>query len=107
LSRRALPEGLVLGEAALARALEISRTPVRAALEQLLAEGLFVPHAGRGLLVSYGSQSIQPLRMSLMGAGFALTEAELERFGFSGAADRICPSVEAALASCAAFGRFH
>ena len=107
LRSQVFPEGLVLGEAAIARALDISRTPVRAALEQLLAEGLLVPYAGRGLLVSYGGQNITPQRLSLSDAGLQLSATARQNLGFSGAADRIYPSVEAALASCAAFGRFH
>lgn len=107
LETKAFPEGLVLGEAALARALEISRTPVRAALEQLHAEARLVSHAGRGLLVSYGGEEVSPVRMPLDDAGLELSASMRDALGFSGAADRVYPAVEEALASCAAFGRFH
>ncbi|MBE7733316.1 GntR family transcriptional regulator [Devosia faecipullorum] len=105
LDARALPEGLVLGEAAISRALSVSRTPVRSALEQLLAQQRVVTHAGRGMLVSYGNKAPEPLRLDLVDAGLQVPETD--DFGFSGGAERIYPDVEKVLSSCAAFGRFH
>jgi DNA-binding GntR family transcriptional regulator len=104
---RIFPQGLVLGEAAIARAMGVSRTPARAALEQLRAETMVVPHAGRGMLVAYDNATPEPLRIDLEAAGLELPVAAREALGFSGAADRLYPDVEQAIASCAAFGRFH
>lgn len=107
LDAKVFPEGLVLGEASIARVLEVSRTPVRSALEQLLAEGSVVTHAGRGVLVSYGNAAPVPLRRDLTEAGLQLPVTTREALGFSGAAERIYPEIERALSSCTAFGRFH
>ena len=107
LDARMLPEGLVLGEASISRALAVSRTPVRSALEQLLAQGLVVTHSGRGMLVTYGNPDPDPIRRDLADAGLQLPATAHDDFGFSGAAERIYPSVEKVLSSCAAFGRFH
>ena len=106
ISAQRLPEGLVLGEANLAKTLSVSRTPVRVALQRLADQGLLVPHAGRGLLVRYGSAQPQPLRMDLREAGLSLVTADEDHLDASTAADRIYPSVEKAIASCMAFGRF-
>jgi DNA-binding GntR family transcriptional regulator len=105
LDQQIFPQGLVLGEAAIARALNISRTPVRTALQQLQAEGGLVTYAGRGMLVSYDDPAPEPLRRELAEAGLRVPEDEA--LGYSGAAERIYPQVEKALASCAAFGRFY
>lgn len=105
LDDKIFPEGLVLGEAAISRVLEVSRTPVRTALQQLQAEKRVVAHAGRGMLVSYGETAPEPIRRDLAEAGLRVPPDVA--FGYSGAADRIYPEIEKALASCAAFGRFH
>lgn len=103
---RAFPEGLVLGEANIAKALDVSRTPARGALEQLAAEGLVSEFGGRGMLVVYSGHEAAPIRQDLFDAGLKLSDSEKEAFGFSGAADRIYPKVEMAASSCMAFGRF-
>lgn len=104
---RMFAEGLVLGEASISRALAVSRTPVRSALEQLLAQGRVVTYAGRGMLVTYGNPHPEPMRRDLVDAGLQLPATAHADFGFSGAAERIYPDVEKVLSSCAAFGRFH
>jgi DNA-binding GntR family transcriptional regulator len=103
---RSLPEGLVLGEANVAKALQVSRTPARVALKRLAEEGLLCAHAGRGLLVRYGADAPEPLRMELEEAGLRLAEVDHSGLDASTAADRIYPHAEKAMASCMAFGRF-
>ncbi len=105
LDSQILPEGLVLGEAAMARLLEVSRTPVRTALLQLQTEGRLMAYAGRGLLVAYGTAEPEPIRLDLKEAGLRVPSDVV--FGYSGAADRVYPEIEKTLASCAAFGSFH
>ena len=106
IEERRLPEGLVLGEANVAKAMTVSRTPARAALQRLLGDGLLVTHDGRGLLVSYGAAQPEPIRIDLHKAGLNLTESDQDRPDSSTAAERIYPNVEKANASCMAFGRF-
>ncbi|PJX21020.1 hypothetical protein CAP48_17035 [Advenella sp. S44] len=101
-----LPEGLVLGEVNLAKALTVSRTPVRVALQRLAEDGFVLAHAGRGWLVSYGDMSPRPLRMDLHDAGLTLGETDQEHLESLTAADRIYPSAEKSISSCMAFGRF-
>jgi DNA-binding GntR family transcriptional regulator len=106
LDERRLPEGLVLGEANVAKALAISRTPARIALQRLADEGRVVGHAGRGLLVCYENLAPEPVRMDLNLAGLDLADTERDGLDSSTAADRIYPHAEKAMASCMAFGRF-
>lgn len=47
-----LPPGTVLGEVEQSQRLGVSRTPLREALARLSADGLAVPHAGRGVVVA-------------------------------------------------------
>nr|WP_256734890.1 GntR family transcriptional regulator [Variovorax sp. dw_954] len=106
IEERRLPEGLVLGEANIAKELSVSRTPARAALQRLADDGLLVAHDGRGLLVRYDAPSPEALRMDLREAGLSLVTADEDHLDSSTTADRIYPSVEKAIASCMAFGRF-
>ena len=48
LDRKALPAGLVLGQANVARAFNVSRVPAGIALSRLLDEGLVQTFEGRG-----------------------------------------------------------
>ncbi len=57
-----LPAGAVVTEEPVARAFGTSRTPVRAALSELAAQGLLVRFDGRGFLVAGGAG---PLRLRL------------------------------------------
>jgi DNA-binding GntR family transcriptional regulator len=101
-----LPSGLVLGEANVAKALSVSRTPARVALQRLADEGVVVAHAGRGLLVRYGDTTPEALRMDLQTAGLCLVAEDQDQLDVSTAADRIYADAEKAIASCMAFGRF-
>lgn len=106
IEKRRLPEGLVLGEANVAKAMAVSRTPARAALQRLVEDRFVVTHDGRGLLVRYDAAHPQPVRMDLRQAGLNLVDSDQDRPDSSTAADRIYPNVEKAIASCMAFGRF-
>jgi len=106
IEKRVFPDGLVLGEASIAKALDVSRTPARIALEQLASEWLVLRFRGRGLIVSYTGRPVAPIRRDLFEAGMTLTEADRDAFGLSGASDRIYPLVEATISSCVAFGGF-
>jgi DNA-binding GntR family transcriptional regulator len=106
IEERRLPEGLVLGEANVAKALTVSRTPARAALQRLVDDSFVVAHEGRGLLVRYETARPEPVRMDLHEAGLSLIEIDQDRLDSSTVAERIYPNVEKAIASCMAFGRF-
>ncbi|QMV02778.1 FCD domain-containing protein [Devosia sp. D6-9] len=106
IEKRTFPDGLVLGEAAIAKALDIGRGPARTALEQLAADWLVLRFGGRGLIVSYTGRPVAPVRKDLYEAGLELSQSDRDAFGLSGASDRIYPQVEATISSCVAFGRF-
>ena len=100
LDRKALPAGLVLGQANVARAFNVSRVPAGIALTRLLDEGLVQTFEGRGYIVPEG----EPLRKNLIEAGLDLppeitTPAVNRR-------EQIYPEVEHAVAACLAYGRF-
>lgn len=103
ISERQLPAGLVIGEAALARAFGSSRVPAAAALRRLQAEGLLSPFDGRGLVVAGASE---PLRLDLVEAGLALPEALGPDSAARTRRARIYPEVEHIVASTIAYGRF-
>ena len=63
--RKRFPAGLVLGEAAIARAFNTSRNPAATALRRLREDGLVRDFEGRGFLVGDGPQ----LRLTLEAAG--------------------------------------
>lgn len=96
-----LISGLVIGEAAVARAFKASRVPAAAALRRLREEGLLGDHEGRGYLVGQG----EPLRMGLEAAGLDLGGVLDERQQRN-QHEWIYPEVEHAVASCLAHGRF-
>jgi len=106
IENRIFPDGLVLGEAGIAKALDVSRTPARAALQQLASEWLIAKFRGRGHLVSYTGRPVAPIRMDLFEAGLELSEDDRDAFGLSGASDRVYPQIEATISSCVAFGSF-
>jgi len=54
LARKMLRSGLVLGQASVARAFNVSRVPAGVALARLLEDGLVVTFAGRGYIVPGG-----------------------------------------------------
>ncbi len=59
-----LPRGLVIGEAAVARAFQSSRIPAAAALRRLKDEGFLQSFEGRGLMVG-SDAGVQPRRLDL------------------------------------------
>jgi DNA-binding GntR family transcriptional regulator len=70
--RRRLPVGLVLQEASLASLFGSSRSPVKAALRQLISERLVSRRDGRGVVV--GTRGITPDRTPLTHAMLGLAE---------------------------------
>lgn len=100
LTRGALTPGLVLGQASIARAFNVSRIPAGMALGRLNEEGLVHTFEGRGYVVPGG----EPLRADLFEAGLALspeiTAPSANR------REQIYPEVEHAVAVCLAHGRF-
>ncbi|MGV1794571.1 GntR family transcriptional regulator [Rhizobium sp. A37_96] len=100
LDRNALRAGLVLGQANIGRAFNVSRVPAGIALNQLLQEGLIETFQGRGYIVPGG----EPLRIDLTDGGLnipadAAAPAANRR-------EQIYPEVEHAVAVCLAYGRF-
>jgi DNA-binding GntR family transcriptional regulator len=98
--RHALLPGLVLGQANIARAFNVSRIPAGIALSRLCNEGLIETFQGRGFVVPGG----KPLRRDLFASGLRLpsgadTPAMSRR-------DQIYPEVEHAILACLAYGRF-
>jgi DNA-binding GntR family transcriptional regulator len=100
IQRNALRAGLVLGQASVARAFNVSRVPARIALTRLLGEGLIEPLEGRGFIVPGG----EPLRIELAEGGLTLpAEAAVRPINRR---EQIYPEVEHAVAACLAYGRF-
>ena len=97
-----LPAGLIVGEAAVARAFKASRIPAGAALRRLFEEGLLETRVGRGFIVGGDAQ---PIRLSLEDAGLELP-ASLEARATRNLGERIYPEVEHAVAACLGYGRF-
>lgn len=100
-----LPKGLVVGEAAVARAFQSSRAPAGAALRRLKDEGFLQSFGGRGLLIGH-SAGVEPLRLNLIEAGLTLPEAEALDPMARNRRVRIYPEVEHAVARCLPYGRF-
>jgi DNA-binding GntR family transcriptional regulator len=100
LARKMLRPGLVLGQANVARAFNVSRVPAGVALARLLEDGLVVTFAGRGYIVPGGD----PLRIGL-GEGGLRVPVEVSSPLIS-RRDQIYPEVEHAVAVCLAYGRF-
>lgn len=102
IEERKLPDGLLIGEAALARAFGSSRVPAGMALRRLLDEGLIRSAAGRGFIL--GPEAAPPLRLDLIEAGLVLPEGTVESRRTH--RSRIYPEVEHIVASCLPYGRF-
>lgn len=100
-----LPAGLVIGEAAVARAFATSRIPAGAALRRLEEEGFIRQFDGRGYLVGSNHQA-PPLRLELTQAGLELPGALREELAVRTRHGRLYPEVEHAVASCLAYGKF-
>ena len=99
-----LPPGLVLGEAAVARAFQASRVPAAAALQRLRREGLLRDFEGRGFLV--GSSDAEPVRLDLHEAGLRLPPEVASGLQIRNRRERIYPDVEHVIAGALPFGRF-
>jgi len=102
LMRAVLPPGLVLGEAAVARAFKVSRIPAGIALARLLEEGLIGTFDGRGYIVPGAPHGSDPLRIDLGDVGLELPAGPPA----SNRREQIYPEVEHAVAACLAYGRF-
>jgi len=100
-----LPRGLVIGEAAVARAFQSSRIPAGAALRRLQDEGLLTRFDGRGLLVG-SDRAVTPLRRDLIEAGLTPPDAETLHSTARNRRVRIYPEVEHIVACCLQYGRF-
>lgn len=100
LTRDALPAGLVLGQANVARAFNVSRVPAGIALSRLLDEGLVQTFEGRGYIVPGG----EPLRADLIDAGLSVP-ADIANPS-AARREQIYSEVEHAVAACLAYGRF-
>jgi DNA-binding GntR family transcriptional regulator len=103
LKKGKLQTGLVIGEAAVARAFATSRIPAGAALRRLAEEGLISPFNGRGYLAG---SSGPPLRLELSDAGLELPRELKAELTVRTRQGRLYPEIEHAVASCLAYGKF-
>jgi DNA-binding GntR family transcriptional regulator len=102
----ALPLGLVIGEAAVARAFQSSRAPAGAALRRLRDEGWLSSFDGRGLLVGVLPGG-EPIRLDLIKAGLTVPGRDDSQPKARNRRLRIYPEVEHVVACCLPYGRFH
>jgi DNA-binding GntR family transcriptional regulator len=100
-----LPLGLVLLESRIAELLDISRAPVRRALELLLRDGLVRRFEGRGYLVGGSEPTQAPLRIDLSEAGFIAPAGMSESIGLF-TWERIYREVETAVGRTIPFGTY-
>jgi DNA-binding GntR family transcriptional regulator len=98
-------DGLVIGEAGVARAFKTSRIPAGAALKRLHDEGLLSAYDGRGYLAGTDGAA-EPIRLDLEDAGLELPEALVTGLAIRTRPGRIYPEIEHAVASCLVYGRF-
>lgn len=101
----ALPDGLVVGETALARAFQSSRIPAGAALKRLEDEGLVTRFGGRGLMIG-GDAMAPPMRLDLIDAGLTLPQTRMLEPKTRNRRATIYPEVEHLVAGCLPYGRF-
>lgn len=101
-----LPPNLVLLEGAIAQLFGTSRGPVRKALELLHEEGLVSRFEGRGFLATPDPAAVTPVREALTPDLLGLGNNDEPAVDTRPAADRIHAEVEAAVATCLAFGHF-
>jgi DNA-binding GntR family transcriptional regulator len=100
LERKLLRAGLVVGQASVARAFNVSRVPAGIALARLLGDGMIGTFGGKGYIVPGG----EPLRISLKEGGLEIpVEAATPPISRR---EQIYPEVEHAVAICLAYGRF-
>jgi DNA-binding GntR family transcriptional regulator len=101
-----LPDGLVLLEGPIADVFQISRAPVKRALQLLHEEGLIARFEGRGYLVPGRRGTTTPQRLDIREAGLELPSALDAELGLRTSWERIYDAVEAELGSALAFGRY-
>ena len=107
LERGALMDGLVLGEANVARVFQTSRIPASIALKLLHEEGLISDFEGRGYLVRGRSRgSPEPRRLDLIEAGLELPAYLAEPRQNRNRRNHIYRAVEHSVAACVVYGRF-
>lgn len=100
LASRKLPAGLVLGQANVARAFNVSRVPAGIALSRLLDDGLVERFEGRGYVVPGAA----PFRAELLEAGLVVPAEVVNPTATR--RDQIYSDVEHAVAACLPYGRF-
>ncbi len=107
LKRGALMDGLVLGEASVARAFQTSRMPASIALKRLHKEGLISDFEGRGYLVKGGRRDPpEPRRLDLRQAGLELPAHLAEPRRIRNRRNHIYRAVEHSVAASVVYGRF-
>ena len=99
------PEGLILGESAVARAFRSSRIPAGAALRRLKDDGLVRRYSGRGFLVGGGGKA-PPVRLDLLAAGLSLPDSLRRALDIRSRKERIYSQIEHQVACCLPYGRF-
>jgi DNA-binding GntR family transcriptional regulator len=99
------PDGLVFGEAAVARAFGSSRVPAAMALEKLKADGLLKAFKGRGLIAA-SAKLQRVIRSELVDAGLILPSVVIGDLEVRNHHGRIYPQVEHTVAASLSFGRF-
>jgi DNA-binding GntR family transcriptional regulator len=99
------PDGLILGEAAVARAFRSSRIPAGAALRRLQDDGLLRNFEGRGFLVGDRAKTA-PVRLDLQTAGLRLPPSLRKALDVRNQRKRIYAQIEHQIASCLPYGRF-
>ena len=99
------PDGLILGESAVARAFRSSRIPAAAALRRLKDDGLLRSFNGRGFLVD-GHGKAQPVRLELLAAGLRLPDSLRRVLDIRSQKERIYAEIEHQVACCLPYGRF-
>jgi DNA-binding GntR family transcriptional regulator len=99
------PDGLVFGEAVVARAFGSSRIPAAMALEKLRSDGLLENLKGRGS-VAAGSKLDKLVRAELIEVGLNLPAVVIGNLEVRNHHGRIYPQVEHTVAASLSFGRF-
>jgi DNA-binding GntR family transcriptional regulator len=105
LAERRFPEGLIIGEAAVARAFQSSRIPAGVALRRLQDDGLLQYFDGRGFLAA-SKAGAPPLRLGLAEAGLRLPEAVRSDLDIRNQRKRIYTRIEHQIACSLPYGRF-
>jgi DNA-binding GntR family transcriptional regulator len=105
LAERRFPEGLIIGEAAVARAFQSSRIPAGVALRRLQDDGLLQNFDGRGFLAAR-EVGAAPVRLGLAEAGLRLPEALRSDLDIRNQRKRIYARIEHQIACCLPYGRF-